>query len=41
MLDGCWYDEAAQQCEHVAFNRCLRRRNGGRLYINPRLQVQR
>ena len=41
LLDGCWYDEAAQQCEHVAFNRCLRRRNGGRLYINPRLQVQR
>ena len=27
--------------EHVAFNRCLRMRNGGRLYINPRLQVQR
>ena len=26
LLDGCWYDEAARQCEHVALNRCLRRR---------------
>ena len=29
------YHNGSQECEHVAFHRCIRRRHGGKIFINP------
>lgn len=38
ILGDCRYDaEGGLECEHVAFNRCLRERQGVKIYVDPYL----
>ena len=36
-LDGCRYEESVDSCEHVGLHACMRRRNGARLWIAPKM----
>lgn len=34
-IEGCKYDSENEDCEHVAFKKCMREKNGARIFMNP------
>ena len=34
-LKGCRYDSINGDCEHVAFHKCIKNKNGGKMFMNP------
>lgn len=38
IIKGCFYDsDNGTDCEHVLFHKCIRSKNKGRIFINPRM----
>mgnify|MGYP002379640060 CR=1 FL=1 len=35
-IEDCWYTGESYQCEHVPFHICIREKNQGRIFINPK-----
>jgi hypothetical protein len=34
-IEGCRYDSIKGDCEHIPFHKCMREKNGARIFMNP------
>jgi len=39
-IAGCRYDSINEDCEHIAFNQCIKDKNGGKMYLNPSMIIR-
>jgi hypothetical protein len=39
-IEGCRYDSINEDCEHIAFNECIKDKNGGKMYFNPSMVIR-
>lgn len=39
-IQGCKYDSEKEDCEHVHFHKCMKEKNGARMFMNPAQMIR-